>query len=70
MSKLERLLAPGSAELPDCVCGAEMRLVGSKKCSNQDGTEVRHYECPDCKHELRLTVWSDEPIPISPNSGL
>jgi predicted SprT family Zn-dependent metalloprotease len=55
MSKFERLLLPGSTEMPDCQCGTEMRLVRSERKS--PNTEVRIYECFMCKRELRLMTW-------------
>jgi hypothetical protein len=62
VSKLERVLVPGSAEMPDCQCGAEMRLVRSKVSDKSPDTEVRAYECPACRHELRLMVWIEPAI--------
>jgi len=57
MLSLERLLEPGSTDLPDCKCGKEMRLTHSKPV--QTDTTVRTYVCTACGHEMRLTVWSD-----------
>lgn len=59
MSKLERVLSPGSTELPDCVCGQEMALSRTTPSPGNPGTELRTYSCPACGHELRLTVWTD-----------
>jgi hypothetical protein len=56
MSKFERLLEPGSTELPDCRCGAEMNLTAIVPVAGGD-TEIRIFQCPDCSHELRLTAW-------------
>jgi hypothetical protein len=70
MSKLEDLLVPGSTEVPDCICGLEMEFAGSKRADIPNGTEVRHYKCPACSHELMLTVWSEDEILVRPNSGL
>jgi hypothetical protein len=47
-----------------------MELAGSKRADIPNGTEVRHYKCPTCKHELKLTVWSESEILVRPNSGL
>jgi hypothetical protein len=47
-----------------------MELAGSKRADIPNGTEVRHYKCPACKHELKLTVWSESEILVRPNSGL
>jgi hypothetical protein len=57
MSKFERLLLPGSTEMPDCQCGAEMRLARSEPKSPD--TEVRVYECFVCKREFRLMTWTE-----------
>jgi hypothetical protein len=56
MSKFERLLEPGSTELPDCRCAAEMNLMAIVPVPGGD-TEIRIFRCPDCSHELRLTAW-------------
>ena len=56
MSKFERLLEPGSTELPDCRCAAEMNLMAMVPVPGGD-TEIRIFRCPDCSHELRLTTW-------------
>jgi hypothetical protein len=53
---IERLLEPGSTELPDCPCGKQMRLEQTQIATND--TEIRIFQCPGCKRELRLTVWS------------
>ena len=55
LSKFERLLMPESTELPDCRCGWEMKIIKSDAIGS-DG-EVRTYRCPQCEHELRLTMW-------------
>jgi hypothetical protein len=57
MSKLERILEPGSSEMPDCHCGAEMHLVRSEPADASPSAEIRIYECPNCKRELRVMVW-------------
>ena len=54
MSTLENLLAPGSTELPDCRCGAEMYLVEAKP---QGESEIRIFKCGACHHEFQLMVW-------------
>jgi hypothetical protein len=56
MSKFERLLEPGSTELPDCRCAAEMNLMAIVPVPSGD-TEIRIFRCPNCSHELRLTAW-------------
>jgi hypothetical protein len=58
MSSLESLLLPGSTDLPDCRCGAEMSLVGAKPGDAGD-TEVRIFRCDACQHELQLMVWRE-----------
>jgi hypothetical protein len=62
MSKFERLLEPGSTELPDCRCGAEMRLMAIVPVPDGD-TEIRIFRCPACSHELRLTAWRKDVAP-------
>ena len=59
MTKIERLLVPGSTELPDCRCGQEMSQVSSERRTAD--SELRVYRCCDCGHEMRLTVWLDLP---------
>ena len=56
MSKFERLLEAGSTELPDCRCGAEMKLTAIVPVAGGD-TEIRIFQCANCRHELRLTAW-------------
>jgi hypothetical protein len=56
MSKIERLLEPGSTELPVCRCAAKMNLMAIVPVPGGD-TEIRIFRCPDCSHELRLTAW-------------
>jgi hypothetical protein len=55
---IERLLEPGSIEIPLCRCGAEMRLANGERPVATHETEIRIFRCPVCEHELRLTVWS------------
>ena len=55
MSKLERVLAPNSIDMPDCRCGTEMLLM--RTTENSPDTEVRVYECPSCRHMLTLMAW-------------
>ena len=56
MPAIENLLAPGSTEVPDCKCGAELRLFAVKPCQNET-TEIRIFKCEACHHEFQLTVW-------------
>jgi hypothetical protein len=56
MSKFERVPEPGSTELPDCRCDAEMHLMATVPVAGGD-TEIRIFRCRACSHELRLTAW-------------
>jgi hypothetical protein len=56
----ERLLEPGSTELPVCICTREMHLKRTEAADID--TEIRIFECPACSHELRLTVWNSEAV--------
>lgn len=62
MTKFERIIVPGSKELPDCQCGAQMRFVQSRRSDPASEIEVRVYKCSACDHELRLTVWADAAV--------
>jgi hypothetical protein len=55
---IERLLEPGSTELPICRCGAEMKLADGDRAAATHETEIRVFKCSACEHEMRLTVWS------------
>jgi hypothetical protein len=70
MSKLERLIAGGLEESPDCQCGAEMRLRESIAVGRSPGTEMRIYGCAVCRRELRLTVWNDADVSKGVGSGI
>lgn len=59
MSKFERVLATGSKELPDCHCSSAMNLLSIVPVPGGD-SEIRIFRCPDCNHELRLTIWHTE----------
>ena len=59
MSKFERVLAVDSTELPDCRCSVEMRLITITPVPGGD-SEIRIFRCPDCDHELRLTIWNND----------
>ena len=54
MSTIEDLLVPGSTDLPDCRCGAELRLFATKPMGD---TEIRIFKCDLCSHEFQLMVW-------------
>lgn len=55
MATLESVLAPGSVNLPDCVCGMEM------KEHEPEDPAIRIFQCPSCGRELRITVWAEQP---------
>jgi hypothetical protein len=57
MSIIERLLVPGSTELPGCHCGAEMRIATVDPIPERGDAHIRIYKCPSCAREMRLTVW-------------
>ena len=59
MSNFERVLAEGSTELPDCRCSVEMHLISIVPVPG-GGSETRIFRCPDCDHELRLTIWHND----------
>jgi hypothetical protein len=59
MSKFERLLVAGSTELPDCRCTAEMNLMAIVPVAGGD-SEIRIFQCPHCRSELRLTAWRND----------
>ena len=56
MSSIERLLEPGSTELPDCRCDREMAIDQIELVPDSEA-RVRIYQCQYCGSELRLTVW-------------
>ena len=59
MSTIERLLIPGSTDLPECRCGGEMEITSVDPLFERRDAEIRIYICGACKHEMRLTVWTD-----------
>ena len=61
MSSIERLLVPGSTELPRCHCGDEMRIVSVDPIPERGDAHIRIYKCPSCTREMRLTVWASDP---------
>ena len=63
MSSFERLLVPGSTELPECRCGEEMKVARYERLPDQIDAHIRIYTCPICGHEMRLTVWADDLLP-------
>jgi len=54
MSVLENLFISGSTEVPDCPCGAEMRLFKVKPCED---AEIRIFKCDACHREFQLMFW-------------
>lgn len=58
MSLIERLLEPGSIELPTCKCGQQMEVAGFDPIPDRRDSHIRIFACPACDHQFRLTVWS------------
>ena len=52
----ERLLEPGSSEVPACRCGDDM-IVISVRPKSADAS-VKTFQCPSCSSELRLMIWT------------
>jgi hypothetical protein len=61
MSAIERLLVPGSTDLPACHCGDEMRIASRDPVPEKGDAVIRIYRCPSCTREMRLTVWASTP---------
>jgi hypothetical protein len=59
MCLYERLLTPGSTELPECRCGEEMQIAGVDEVPDRAEAQIRVYKCSTCRHEMRLTIWAD-----------
>jgi hypothetical protein len=64
MSKFERVVVADSTASPDCRCSAEMDLIAIVSSPGGD-SEVRIFRCPECNHELRLTVWHNDLSPAN-----
>jgi hypothetical protein len=60
MSAIERLLVPGSTELPECRCGKEMQIASLDPLPKGSDACIRIYKCISCDHEMRLTVWASD----------
>jgi hypothetical protein len=60
MINFEKLLEPGSTDLPDCRCGEMMSLTTTAATANPVA-EVKVFRCDQCHHELRLMVWASNP---------
>ena len=69
MSSFERLLVPGCTELPECRCGKEMLIASIDPLPERADAHIRVYNCPSCRHELRLTVWADETLALPRTSS-
>jgi hypothetical protein len=54
MRAFEDLLVPGSTDLPECHCGTEMHLFGTKPALD---AEIRIFRCEACNHEFQLVAW-------------
>ena len=54
---IERLLEPGSKELPECQCGETMTLTRTETASSDTSRKIFH--CDACGREMRLMVWMD-----------
>jgi hypothetical protein len=61
MSIIERLLVPGSTELPQCHCGDDMHIATLASIPEKGDALIRIYKCPSCRREMRLTVWAPDP---------
>jgi hypothetical protein len=59
MSKIERLLLPGSTERPDCRCGREMQLFERRLLNEGSDVERLTYSCDVCGHLFKLTIWPE-----------
>jgi hypothetical protein len=59
MAAMETVLAPGSAQMPTCMCGEEMHLTKIEPHPAAEDTELRRYDCGACDHEMRVMVWKD-----------
>jgi hypothetical protein len=59
MAPMTSVLEPGSAQMPTCMCGEEMRLSRIEPHPAAEDAEVRNYDCSACHHEMRVMVWRD-----------
>jgi hypothetical protein len=57
----EHLPEPESVNVPNCRCGAPMVSECMQKINEDMKIEVFH--CPDCGHEMRLTLWTSGRAP-------
>ena len=61
MSAFERLLVPGSTQRPACRCGEAMEVASIERLPEGSDAAIRVYQCTECRHEIRLTVWALDP---------
>ena len=59
MTALAMVLEPGSAQMPTCMCGGEMRLYRVEPHPAAEDTEFRRYDCGACDHQMRVMVCKD-----------
>lgn len=59
MAAMETVLAPGSAQMPTCMCGEDMQLSRIEPHPAAEDTELRRYDCGACDHEMRVMVCKD-----------
>jgi hypothetical protein len=59
MATMDTVLAPGSAQMPTCMCGEEMHLSRIEPHPAAEDSELRRYDCDSCHHEMRVMVWKD-----------
>ena len=57
MAAMKTVLAPGSTEMPTCMCGEEMHLTRVEPQPGAEDSELRRYGCKACAHEMRVMVW-------------
>ena len=62
MTGFERLLVAGCTELPECRCGNEMQIARMERLPERGDACIRVYDCPTCRHEMRLTVWASDTV--------
>jgi hypothetical protein len=59
MAALNSVLAPGSTEMPTCMCGKEMRLRRIEVHPAAEDTELRRYQCGACDHEMQVMIFTE-----------
>jgi len=47
---------------PECRCGMQMHLVSGDILLKCETTHICVFKCPECDHELRLTIWGVDAI--------